>query len=75
VGLSTAKMSARTTARLPGSGLGNARMEDPRIVGFDAPAWKLPLDPTSPPRRDWRGLLWIALIMFAITAAAIQAIK
>jgi hypothetical protein len=78
VGLSTVKMhsrTTRTTADLPGSGLSNRHMEESRIVGFDAPASKPPFDSSAPPRRDWRGLLWIALIVCAIAAAAAQAMK
>jgi hypothetical protein len=78
VGLSTVKMYARTTpttANLPGSGLSKMTMEESRIVGFDAPASKPPFDSSALPRRDWRGLLWIALIVCAIAAAAAQAMK
>jgi Protein of unknown function (DUF4236) len=66
---------ARKKPGSPGSGLSNTRMEESRIVGFEAPALKPPLDSSAPPRRDWRGLLWIALIIFAIAAAAMQAVK
>jgi hypothetical protein len=45
------------------------------VVGFEAPALKAPLGSSAPPRRDWRGLFWIALIVFAIAAAAAQAMK
>ena len=67
--------STRTTARLPGSGLNNTHMEESCIVGFDAPALKPRLEASVPPRRDWRGLLWIALIVFAIAVAAARAVK
>jgi hypothetical protein len=67
--------STRTTARLPGSGLSNTHMEESRIVGFDAPALKPRLESSAPPRGDWRGLLWIALIVLAIAAAAAQTMK
>jgi hypothetical protein len=59
----------RTTAGVPGSG--PSHMEESRIVGFDAPASKPSFDSLSLPRRDWRGLLWIGLIVFAIAAAAV----
>jgi hypothetical protein len=49
--------------------------DESRIVGFVAPATNPSLDSNSSPRRDWRGLLWIALIIFAIAVAAMQAVK
>ena len=45
------------------------------MVGFDARALKPRLESSAPPRRDWRGLLWIGLLVFAIAIAAIQAVK
>jgi hypothetical protein len=60
------KASTRMTATLPGSALSY----ESRVVGFTAPASNLSLDSNASPRRDWRGLLWTALIVFAIAAAA-----
>jgi hypothetical protein len=59
------KASTRMTAALPGSALSH----ESRIVGFAAPAANPSLD-SNAPRRDWRGLLWTALIVIAIAAAA-----
>jgi hypothetical protein len=60
----------RKTSGLPGAGLSYTHMEETRAVGFGAPAANVLLDCSAPPRRDWRGLLWIGLIVFAIAAAA-----
>ena len=69
------KARARPKLESSGSSLSHAHMEESRIVGFVAPAANSSLDSRAPPRRDWRGLLWIFLIMLAIGAAAIQVIK
>jgi hypothetical protein len=69
------KARARTKLGSPGSGLSYTHREASRVVGFEAPATNPSLDSSAPPRRDWRGLLWIALIIFAIAAAAMQAVK
>jgi hypothetical protein len=50
-------------------------MDESRVVGFNAPASNPSLDSSAPPRRDWRGLLWIAIIVLAIAAAAAQLMK
>jgi len=60
---------ARTNPGSPGSGPSYAHIEESRVVGFAAPTSNPSLDFTAP-RKDWRGLLWIALIIFAIAAAA-----
>ena len=69
------KARARTKLGSPGSSLSNTHTQESRIVGFVAPAASPSLESNASPRRDWRGLLWIALIIFAIGAAATQAIK
>ena len=76
IGLRAARLSfgkARTRANLgsPGSDLTYAHREDSRSIGLREPAPDLPLD-SSAPSRDWRELLWIGLIMFAIAVAAVS---
>jgi Protein of unknown function (DUF4236) len=68
------KAATRTTVGLPGSRLSYTHMETSRVVGFVAPASN-PVISSAPPGRDWRELLWIALIIFAVAAAAAQATK
>jgi len=62
----------RTKAGVPGGGVSCTHIKESRVVGFDAPASKPSFDSVSLPRRDWRGLLWIGLIVFAIAAAAVR---
>lgn len=64
------KTSTRTKPGSPGSGLSYMHTDESRIVGFAAPASNPSLDSSPSPRRDRRGLLWTALIVFAIAAAA-----
>jgi hypothetical protein len=64
------KARARPKSGSPGSGLSYTHTDESRVVGFAAPAPKPSLDSGASPSRDWRGLLWIALIIFAIAAAA-----
>jgi hypothetical protein len=64
------KTSTRTKLGSSGGGPTHAHVEESRIVGFAAPASNPSLDSNASPRRDWRGLLWTALIAFAIAAAA-----
>jgi Protein of unknown function (DUF4236) len=64
------KARARTKPGSPGSGLSYTHTDESRIVGFVAPASDPSLESNASPRRDWRGLFWIALIIFAIAAAA-----
>jgi hypothetical protein len=59
----------RTKLGYPGTGTSDAPIEELRVVGFAAPAPNPSLD-SSAPRKDWRGLLWTALIVIAIVAAA-----
>jgi len=59
------KASTRKTSTLPGKALSH----ESRVVGFAAPAANPSLDSNASPRRDWRGLLWTALIVIAIAAA------
>jgi len=80
IGLRGARVSfgkARACTKLgaPGSGLSHTHMDESRVVGFVAPASNPSLDSNASAARDWRGLLWIALIAFAIAAAAAQAMK
>ena len=68
----TAKMtfgSTRTKPGSPGRALTYMHTEESRIVGFVTAA-SIPSLDSSAPGRDWRGLLWIALIVFAIATAA-----
>jgi hypothetical protein len=60
----------RNAAGLPNSGPSYMHTDESRIVGFDAPASNPALDSSGSTRRDWRGLLLIALLIFAIAAAA-----
>jgi hypothetical protein len=70
------KALTRAKLAVPGSGLSRARTEESRIVGFAAPAPSPPLTSTATFDKDWRELLWLGLIMFAIVAAAAtQAMK
>lgn len=73
--VSFGKAHARTNIGSPGSGLSYTQMDKSRVVGFVAPASKPSLDSNATAARDWRGLLWIALVALAIAAAAAQAIK
>lgn len=68
------KARTRTKAGSPGTGVSYTHTEESRIVGFVAPATTPPLDSSAPPSGDWRGLLWIGLLLFAIAAAAAEAI-
>lgn len=62
------KASTRTKLRSPGSNPSYMHTDESRIVGFAAPAAS-PSPNSSAPRRDWRALLWTALIVIAIAAA------
>lgn len=59
--------------RLPGSGSSFTHLDKQRrerlVVLHPS------LDSGALPARDWRGLLWIALIVFAIAVTAAQAMK
>ena len=63
------KARARTKPESPASTLSYTHSEESRSIGFREPAADPP--PNSSARsRDWRELLWIGLIMFAIAVAA-----
>ena len=64
------KASTRTKPGSSGSALSYMHTDESRVVGFAAPAANPSLDANASPRRDWRGLLWTALIVIAIAAAA-----
>ena len=67
------KTGTRTTVGLPGSDLSFTHLDKQRrerlVVLHPS------LNSGALPARDWRGLLWIALIVSAIAAAAAQAMK
>ena len=69
------KAGTRTKLGSPGSGLSYAHRENSRSIGLREPASDPSPDSGAQPKKDWRGLFWIALIIFAIAAAATQAIK
>jgi Protein of unknown function (DUF4236) len=69
------KARTRTKLGSPDSGLSYTHREESRSIGLREPAPDTTLNSGGSPRRDWRGLLWIALILFAIAAAAAQAMK
>jgi hypothetical protein len=62
------KAGTRSKLGSSGSDPNYMHTDESRIVGFAAPAAN-PLPNSSAPRRDWRGLLWTALIVIAIAAA------
>jgi hypothetical protein len=64
------KGRGRTKLGSPGSGLSYTHSEESRNIGLREPAPDLPPNSSAPPNRNWRELLWIGLIMFAIAAAA-----
>lgn len=61
---------ARSKRGVHGTGPSYAHVEESRVVGFAVPGSNPPPN-SSAPRRDWRGLLWTALIAIAIAAAAV----
>jgi hypothetical protein len=68
--VSFGKARARTKLGSPGSSLSYTHREESRSIGLREPAPDSQVDSGASPCRDWRGLLWIALIIFAIAAAA-----
>jgi hypothetical protein len=74
IGLRAARTFRRASTRpkLGSSGSGPSHMhtDESRVVGFAAPASNPSVDSNASPRRDWRGLIWTALIVIAIAAAA-----
>jgi hypothetical protein len=69
------KNGTRTNVGLPGSGLSYTHLEKSRTIGVVAPAPNPALDSGAAAGKDWRGLLWIALIVCAIAASALQAMQ
>jgi hypothetical protein len=63
--------AARTKVGLPGMDLSYAHLEKSRSIGLREPASDPSPDSSVLPERDWRGLFWIALIVFAIAAVAL----
>jgi hypothetical protein len=66
---------SRAKVGLPGNGLSYAHREESRSIGLREAAPDPSPNARARPKKDWRGLFWIALIIFAIAAAAVQAIK
>jgi len=69
------KAATRTKLEAPSSGLSYAHQEKSRSIGFREPAPDRSLVSSGRPKKDWRGWLWIGLIVSAIAAAAAQAMK
>ena len=69
------KAGTRTTLGSPGSGLSYAHSEQSRSIGLREPARDSSLNSRVRPGRDWRGMIWIALVVLAIAAVASQALK
>ena len=67
------KTGTHTAVGLPGSGMSFTHLHKQRrehLVVLDPS-----LNSSAPPGKAWRGWLWIALIVFAIAAAAAQVMK
>jgi hypothetical protein len=69
------KTGIRTTVGLPGSGISYTHLDKPHHERSVASAPDRALNSSTPPGKAWRGWLWIALIVFAIAAAAAQVMK
>jgi hypothetical protein len=69
------KTGTRTTVGLPGNGISYTHLDKPHHERSVASAPDPGPESSKPPGNAWRGWLWIALIIFAITAAAIQVMK
>ena len=67
------KTGTRTTVGLPGSGLSFTHLDKQRRERLVVLAPSL--NASAPPGKAWRGWLWIALIVCAIAAVAIQIMK
>jgi hypothetical protein len=67
------KTGTRTTIGLPGSGLSFTHLDKQRRERLVVLAPSL--NASAPPGKAWRGWLWIALIVCAIAAVAIQIMK
>jgi hypothetical protein len=65
----------RTKLVSPVGDLSYTHKEESRIVGFAAPAPDLSVNFSEPSDKHWSELLWLALIILAVAAAAVQAIK
>jgi hypothetical protein len=70
--VNSSKVRTRTNREAPGSGLSHAHGERTRSIGLREPAPDPSLESSTLPDRDWRELLWLALIVLAIAAAASQ---
>ena len=69
------KARIRTDQRSPGLGLSYTHKEESRIVGFAAPAPDPSIEFRAPSDKHWSELVWLALIILAVAAAAAQAMK
>ena len=69
------KAATRTKLGNPSTDLSYAHKEKSRSIGLREPAPDPSLNSSARPKKDWRGLLWIALIVSAIAVAAAQAMK
>jgi len=69
------KTGTRTTVRRSRTGLSYTHLNKPRGARLAAPASEPLLDSSASPDNDWRELLCIALIVFAVAAAAAQVMK
>jgi hypothetical protein len=63
------KTGTRTTVGLPGSGISYTHLNKPNRARDPAPPAQLSPDSGAPKGNAWRGLLWIALIVIAASAA------
>jgi uncharacterized protein DUF4236 len=68
------KTGTSTTVGLPGSGLSYTHMEESRTIGVVPPASSPSLNSSAAAAQDWRGLLWIALIVISVAASALQSL-
>jgi hypothetical protein len=73
--VSFGKARTRTNLGSPGSDLSYAHREESRSIGLREPARHTTLNSGGSPRRDWRGLFWLGLLIIVIAAAATQAMK
>jgi Protein of unknown function (DUF4236) len=69
------KTGTRTTVGLPGSGISYTHLDKPHHERSVASTPDPAPESSAPPGKVWRGWLWIALIVFAIAAAVVQAMK
>jgi hypothetical protein len=69
------KAGTRTTVGLPGSGISYTHLDKPHHERLVASAPDPAPESSAPPGNARRGWLWIALILSAIAAAALQVMK